>query len=111
MLSKVSSNLITIWLPPKSYPQFYGLLVPSLATTGKSELRCRIKKYILFKQSLSSRLFEAILDYLSSVHEIYIDRIEMIVNRQDYRSYFQQIGFKIESWEGVEKISISYSRR
>ena len=90
---------MTIWLPPKSYPQFYGLIVPSLTINKTSEIvRCRIKKYVLFKQSLSARLFEAILDYLSSIFEMYIEKFELIVSREDYRSYFEKIGCKIQSW-------------
>lgn len=81
MLSRVRSNLITVWLPPKSYPQFYGLFVPSLATAGKAGVRCRLKKYIFFKQSLNWKLFNALLEYLSYLYETLIDRVELIVQR------------------------------
>jgi len=70
MLNKVKEKLVGIWLPPKSYPQFYGIMVPSLIKTAKSTVKCRLKKYILFKQGLNSRLFEAILDYLSEKYHM-----------------------------------------
>jgi hypothetical protein len=73
VLRSVKGKLVTIWLPPKSYPQFYGLIVPSVTINKNSEIvRCRIKKYVLFKQSISARFFEALLDYLSDLFEMYI---------------------------------------
>lgn len=81
VLKQIKGQVVTVWLPPKSYPQFYGLLVPSVAVTRSSAVKCRLKKFILFKQSISARLFEAIIEYLSDMFEVYIERVELIVNR------------------------------
>jgi hypothetical protein len=35
----------------------------------------------------------------------------MIVSREDYRSYFEKVGCKIQSWEGFEKVAINYCRQ
>ena len=65
MLQKSKDKIVSIWLPPRSYPQFYGIIVPSVAITKNFGVRCRIKKYILFRQSINVRLFEALIAYLS----------------------------------------------
>jgi hypothetical protein len=65
MLGRIKGRLMSIWLPPKSYPQFYGIIMPAVTVTKTSAVRCRLRKYILFKQAISSRLFEGILEYLS----------------------------------------------
>jgi hypothetical protein len=57
MIERYKDNLVGIWLPPKSYPQFYGIIEPNLIKTASQTLKCRLKKYILFKQGLNSRLF------------------------------------------------------
>lgn len=73
--------MIGIWLPPKSYPQFYGIIVPSLIKTASLTLKCRLKKYILFKQALNSRLCQAILDYLSEKYQVQLDNFEFIAKK------------------------------
>ena len=111
MLQRHKNNLIGIWLPPKSYPQFYGIIVPILIKTASLTLKCRIKKYILFTQALNSRLCQAILDYLSERYQMEIDNFELIVRKQEFYTYFQKIGCKIKSWEGTDKVSICYFRK
>lgn len=39
-----------------------------------------------------------------------IERLVLIVRREDFRSHFEKVGCKVESWEGVNKVSISYQR-
>ena len=109
MLQK-GEGLVSIWLPPRSYPQFFGVVVPSVALTKSKGVRCRIRKYILFRQSISARLLEGLLEYLSGVFGVEIERLELIVKREDFRSHFEKVGCKVESWEGVNKVSISYQR-
>jgi hypothetical protein len=58
MLKKQGDNLIFIWLPPATYPTFYGMFI--YAITKKITI-CRLKKYFLFKRSLNHRLFNSIL--------------------------------------------------
>lgn len=75
MLAKIKAKCFSVWLPPKSYPQFYGLIVPSVVVTKSSGVKCRLKKYILFRHALGSRLFEAIIEYLSDKFGLFIDKI------------------------------------
>ena len=59
-LLKKFKNVITIWLPPKTYPQFYSIIIPSVSITNLKP-RCRIKRYIFFKQGLNEQFFTTIL--------------------------------------------------
>lgn len=59
MLKKEGSNIVFIWLPPATYPQFYGMF--TYAVTKKATI-CRLKKYFLFRRSLSERLFNSIIE-------------------------------------------------
>jgi len=33
----------------------------------------------------------------------------MIVNKSDYLTYFEPIGWKMKSWEGVDRLMIIYN--
>ena len=71
MLIKLQ-DVVSIWLPPKTYPQFYGIVVPCLSKSN-AVMRCRIKKYILFKQGMNATLFCSLLAYLKSEFNTDID--------------------------------------
>jgi hypothetical protein len=49
-LTKEGNNLVTIWVPPITHPQFYGMF--TYASTIKLTL-CKIKKYLFLKPSIS----------------------------------------------------------
>jgi hypothetical protein len=97
MLRKFGT-VVSIWLPPKTYPQFYGIIVPSISQTNSGATRCRIKKYMLFKEGLNYRFFTALLAYLSEVFQTEIESLEMMMEKGCYLSYFKNCGWKMKSW-------------
>ena len=62
--------------------------MPSVIVTKTAGVRCRIKKYILFRQSINGKLMNTLLDYLSSMFGVVINRLELIVRREEFRTYF-----------------------
>lgn len=61
-------NIVTIWIPPASYPQFFGIFVYKLAKLQDPNklnnsfiYKCKISKYFFNKFGLNKKVFDAIL--------------------------------------------------
>jgi hypothetical protein len=55
MINAEKQNLVSIWMPPASYPQFYGMF--SYAINDKNGQHCKLKKFFFYRHSLNRRFF------------------------------------------------------
>jgi hypothetical protein len=66
MLNK-HKNIVSVWIPPASYPQFFGIFSYKIIKIQKSQLpnstiyKCKINRYFFYKFGLSRKVFNAIL--------------------------------------------------
>jgi hypothetical protein len=72
MLSRNKST-ISMWLPPSSYPQFYGIFSykiiksspPSQQFPQRTIYRCKLTRYFFYKFGLSQKVFDSIIEWVS----------------------------------------------
>ncbi len=71
MLTK-HKNMVSIWIPPASYPQLFGIFsykVVKIQIQNKVQsqfmYKCKINRYFFYKFGLNSKVFNAILEWIS----------------------------------------------
>lgn len=71
MLTK-HKNIISIWIPPASYPQFFGIFSYKIIKFQKQQqipvqtiYKCKITRYFFYKFGLSNKVFNAIIEWVS----------------------------------------------
>ena len=86
MLEKCK-NLVSIWIPPSSYPQFFGIFSYKIIkshTSNQSSFpnpvhKCKLTKYFFNKFGLNKKIFESILEYLCYENNFFIESLEITV--------------------------------
>lgn len=69
MLNKYR-NIVSIWVPPASYPQFFGIFTYEVSKMPKTQLttsvayKCKISRYFFYKFGLNKKVFDAIFDWV-----------------------------------------------
>lgn len=68
-----AKNVVSVWMPPSSYPQFFGIFSYKLIKSQTSIQgsfpnqvhKCKLTKYFFNKFGLNNKIFDSILEYLS----------------------------------------------
>lgn len=87
-------RIISIWLPPMSGPEFMGFVSVVPREKKDGTFRCSIKKYYFLKKAINQRLFNCLLDQLSSKGP-FVDELSLVCNKAQLSTTFQAIGWKI----------------
>lgn len=69
MLNK-HRNIVSIWVPPASYPQFFGIFTYEIIKMQKTQFststayKCKISRYFFYKFGLTKKVFDAMIDWV-----------------------------------------------
>lgn len=59
-------NIVSIWSPPVSYPQFFGLFTYKIIKVQDKmyTYRCKLDRFFFYKFGINRKIFDAIIDFI-----------------------------------------------
>lgn len=104
MLTK-HKNMISIWIPPASYPQLFGIFsykIVKIQVQGKIPsqfiYKCKINRFFFYKFGLNSKVFNAIMEWVSYENNLQIESLEISMEKTLYSRIFSRLGWVLKFW-------------
>ena len=108
-------NMISIWIPPASYPQFFGVFsykIVKIQVQNKVPTqfiyKCKINRYFFYKFGLNVKVFNAILEWVSYENNLPIESLEISMEKAIYSRIFSRMGWVLKFWESSNKVKACY---
>ena len=99
-------NLLSLWLPPLTYPQFFGMLTFQLIQSSPQRRILYIRKYYWYRHGVSRKMFGSLLSWARNEYDD-VEALGMTVGKEEYEATFREWGWEMQGWK-AERLRITY---
>ena len=96
-LLKSYERVVSIWIPPSSYPQLLGLLTYNMVEARPNQKFFHIKRHYWYRHGMTKKFFSSLLKWARAEHNA--DAIALTTTKENFNGIYRECGWEAGSWK------------